>query len=256
MCNRMKTRLFNALVLGGAFALSHVASAGRVILNNDEWTFTDYGFSVAAPSTTTFATNLASYMNSDGGACSLLVYSSNFGLTGASLKSALNGAGCSVTYSTGAFNLPTLSGYDGVLLAGTQYSYDAAILTSYVNGGHSAFIAGGTGVANEDTIWHSFAHAFGLDFGPSYNGIHAILPVSGAGPLLTGVSQLYFYNGNTVGLFGSDPNVQLVMGGLLAVNGGTGDTRVNAAIDVPEPATLALFGLALAGLGFSRRRLA
>ena len=63
MCNRMKTRLFNALVLAGAFALSHVASAGRVILNNDEWTFTDYGFSVAAPSTTTFAANLASFMN-------------------------------------------------------------------------------------------------------------------------------------------------------------------------------------------------
>jgi hypothetical protein len=173
MCNRKKTPIFSAVVLAGAFALSQTASAGRVILNNDEWTFTDYGFSVAAASTTTFATNLASYMNSDGGACSLLVYSSNFGLTGSSLKSALNGAGCSVTYSTGVFDLPTLSGYDGVLLAGWQYAYDATILAAFVDNGHSAYIAGGAGEAGEDTIWDSFTQQFGLDFGVSYNGIAA-----------------------------------------------------------------------------------
>ena len=86
--------------------------------------------------------------------------------------SALNGAGCSVTYSTGAFDLATLSAFDGVLLGGTQFGYDAATLTAYVNSGHSAYIAGGTAAsADEDTVWDSFTHAFGLDFGPSYNGI-------------------------------------------------------------------------------------
>jgi hypothetical protein len=133
----MKSRLLSAVVLAGAFALAQTASAGRVILNNDEWTFTDYGFSVATPSTTTFAANLASYMNIDGGACNLLVYSDNFGLRGPALNGALTGAGCSVTYSTGAFDLATLSGFDGVLLAGTQYAYDATTLAAFVDDGRS-----------------------------------------------------------------------------------------------------------------------
>ena len=44
------TPFSKAIVLAGALALSHTALAGRVILNNDEWTLSDYGFSVAAPS--------------------------------------------------------------------------------------------------------------------------------------------------------------------------------------------------------------
>ena len=49
------------------------------------------------------------------------------------------------------------------------------------------------------TAWDSFANAFGLDFGPSYNGIIGTLSITGGDPLLAGVSQLYFKNGNTVG---------------------------------------------------------
>ncbi len=105
MFKRTTTPFSTAIVLVGALALSHSAVAGRVILNNDEWTFTNVGFAAASSSTTTFAANLASYMNFDGGACNLLVYSGNFGLTGSTLNAALTGAGCSVTYNTGAFDL-------------------------------------------------------------------------------------------------------------------------------------------------------
>jgi hypothetical protein len=236
-----------------AFVFAPTAFAGRIIVNHDEWTLSDTGAaSAGAANVSTFIGNVASFMNIDGGACNFLVYSSNFGVTQAAFTSGMSAAGCSITAYTGVFNtgVGTLADYDGVFLALPPATYDPTALASYVNSGGSAYIAAGTGIGGsvvEAGVWDPFLNLFGLDLGAAYNGCCGVDPVEVTHVIETGVSQLYYNNGNTVTLVGGNPNAQIIefSGTGLGLIGVYDDVGVTP---VPEPGTLLCLVLALAAI--------
>jgi len=257
--------LKRALLVGVAtlVLLSGGAQAGRIVVNHDEWTLANTGYaSAGAGNVNQFVTNLAGFMNIDGGAFSVLIFSTNFGLTQASFATSLSSLGAVVTTTTAAATWDAGLGiYDAVFLAGNvppaTYVTD---LTDYVNAGGSVYIAAGTAqglnAATEAALWNPFLNAFGLDLGVVYNGCCGVDLADGGHPLLAGVTQLYYDNGNTVSTTGTSPFAQIIERrstagtapiGLIGVFDDVGVTTV------PEPAGLALLGLALAGLALARR---
>ena len=245
---------------GAAFAVAAVlaavsgsAQAGRIVVNHDEWTWTDTGFSNAGGgNAATFAQNVAKFLDTDGTAGgNVLVYSNNFAF-GGSFVSALGAAGYTATVNTAApFTLANLLTYDAVYLAGGAFAEDDAILSAYVNAGGGVFIAGGTGdggATAEAARWNGFLGGFGLALdGRSYNGIGGNFAVTGSHPILAGVAQLFYDNGNTVIDLGTNANASIVEGnGLIGVYDNVGA--------IPEPETYALMLGGLAALSFVARR--
>jgi len=263
MTNKSSSLLFASLrssSAGTAFAVATVlaavsgsAQAGRIVVNHDEWTWTDAGFSTAGgTNASTFAQNVVKFLDTDGTAGgNVLVYSNNFAF-GGSFVSALGAAGYTATVNTAApFTLANLLTYDAVYLAGGAFAANDAILSAYVNAGGGVFIAGGTGAggpAAEAALWNGFLGGFGLALdGRNYNGVSGNIAVTGSHPILAGVAQLFYNNGNTVIDLGTNPNASIVEGnGLIGVYDNVGA--------VPEPETYALVLAGLGVLGFVARR--
>ena len=244
----LKTTFIAATLL-----LAGAAQAGKIVVNHDEWTLSDSGFSQAADAGV-FAVNIAGFFTGTGTG-SFLAYSNNFGLTGSSLANAMTGAGHSWTVDMSVdFDLATLSGFDAVFLGGPPA--DNAVLIDYVNAGGNVYLMGGTGVGgavNEANAWKAFLNAFGLEFSTAYNGVGGLLSISSAHEIFDGVSSLYQNNGNTILDVGpSDVGQRVYENGLYAVF--EGDDEGPGPEPVPEPSTLLLIGLGLAGMGFARRR--
>jgi hypothetical protein len=241
--------------------LAGSAAASAVIVNHDEWTLSNFGFTSAGGSNAAnFTLNVADAMTG-GGTGSFAVYSTNFGLTETSFLNTLTGAGHTVTTAPPAFSLANLQGFDGVFLGGAEPAgYDASVLVQYVLGGGSVYIAAGTGVggaAAEAARWNSFLDDFDLALDDDYNGVQGNIATP-AHALFAGVSQLYFNNGNTVVSIG--PDGQIIMTTLTSGLGVIGLAEVLQEEPprprVPLPGALALVllgGAMLAGAARLRR---
>jgi hypothetical protein len=251
---------FAAGLVAAVFA-SSVSANGRVVVNNDEWTLSDNGFtSAGVANVNAFVANLKTYLNgSNVSGCSFLVISSNFGLTEASLSGQMAAApACTWTVNAASpFTVPNLSSYDAVFLAGTIAGVAtgadvAAVLTPYVAAGGSVYIAAGTGVGgpvDEAAYWNPFLNTLGIALDPNYSvtSPEADL-ITGTHPLLAGVTTLYFANGNAITaaspVFGSQIIETGTNGGQLAVYDRANDARLFPSPPVPTTPAAMLAALA------------
>jgi hypothetical protein len=174
---------------------SLIPKTGLVIVNNDDRTLQNEGFTNAA-STPVFVANMASLFM-PAGPGKFHAYSDDAAFTGQELADAFAAGGH--TWTTGAnidpLDLPT---YDGIFVGGTPI--DNEVLVNYVESGGNVYLVGGTGgnAQAEADQWNPFLNFFGFRFGSVYNGIIETKNINSVHPLFTGVTELWFSSGNSV----------------------------------------------------------
>jgi len=196
---------------------------GKIVVNNDEWPLSDYGFVQTPADAAQFARNVASWFTG-GQPGNFLVYSTPFGATsglvGTRLADTMTAAGHTWTIisTTTGFSLDDLLEYDGIFLAGSKVDDiepppvdppSTELLISYVQAGGNVYLAGGTdpfGVDNPDAPadeaaqWNPFLNACGLEFEPVQNNLNGTfrLATPSSHPILAGVRSFYQSGGNSI----------------------------------------------------------
>lgn len=242
-----------------ALVLTTSAFAGTIFVNNDEWPLSDAGFSAeGATNGTNLAQNAALFLTGASSGAAIWIDSDNFGLTGSSLQTALGAYTLTDTGTFATFALSDLQSYAAVFLGGDDLTAgEETDLISYVNGGGGVYIAAGTGgittggggAAGEAAQWNAFLNSFSLNLASVYNGFAGNIATNSTSPVLNGVSQIFYDNGNSVNTTG--PGAQIITStqgqGLIGIYpAGTSG--------VPEPSTIFFVATGLAGLGLFRRK--
>ena len=165
---------------------------------------------------------------------------------GASLVTALCGA-------------PAYAGLLGSTVTTGEYYPDSATVCSFCPAPTTTTVTGGAvynnsfdgyvSVSDTQVIWNSYET---VTYGTSsFNGFE--LTFSGA-PTITNVTLDSATTLDPTGFSFTGDSVWLNLSGLSALDGEQTILDVTTVSPVPEPATLWLFGLGLAGVGFMRRR--
>jgi hypothetical protein len=218
----------------------------------------DSGFGAeGAANGTTYAQNAAAFLT--GGSGPILIYSDNFGLTSASLLGALTSGGYSVTEDATVstpFTASSLSAFKAVFLGGDALSSsEISALQTYENHGGGVYIAAGTGTfgggaAGEAAQWNSFLNPYGLSMASVYNGVVGDVPVVSTSPVLAGVTQLFYDNGNSISASGSAQ--------VITWDGSDGliGTYSSSSSSIPDGgSTVLLTGVSIALLGLGAKQL-
>lgn len=207
-----------------AASVSDGFAAGKIVVNHDDWTLSNTGFTTAGGINDpgVFAVNVANSFTG-GQPGTFLAYSSNFGLTQSMLAAAMTGAGHAWTVSMAQpFTVATLLNYDGVFIGGNN-NLSSQVLIDYVNADGNVYIFGGAGGGFEPATFNPFLNTFGLSFNAPYNGLTSSLAISSPHPLFAGVDHLYYSSGSTItDLTPGDSSSQIVLSapagqGLIAV---------------------------------------
>jgi hypothetical protein len=256
--------------IASALSVTAPASAGRIVINHDEWTLSNRGF-IAAGGINDPGVFIDNVMNWFTGGVPAVVHawSTNEIMIDTRLHDALIGGGHTYTNGiTGPFNLARLEMYDAIILAGdkppgTLGAYSQTLI-DYVEGGGNVYIAGGTGVGgapDEAARWNAFLNHFGFGFGDAYNVIRSTQrPILSTHPIFDGVDHLYDDNGNTIfDLEPLNPDNQILVtqgaAGLYAVYDPNPDSGPGPGpIPVPGTALLVVLGFGALALSRSRRK--
>jgi hypothetical protein len=208
-------------LIAGTLAFTASAFAGSIIVDNDEWTLSNSGFAEeGATNGTTYAQNSALFLTGVSGGANIFIDSDDFGLDGSDLKAALSAY--TVTESGtpfDAFNLSTLEDYSAVFLGGdTLTGAEETALVNYINAGYGVYIAAGTGdvaggAAGEAAQWNAVLNTFSLRLASTFNGVAGNFPTSSTSPVLSGVTQLYYDNGNSVSATSASAQIITSTGG-------------------------------------------